>query len=187
MASRRRLVREAWDDAQARDLRELPGVNRIERPGSFGTYAQDTRQAGPKAPTLSDGPLYTGEWREEIDGNAIDVVGGLEGRTVLCSLRRPWPFVGFAVDVSRVPAGTNVVAGLNVIMRSARAVLLQNVLGGGLPAVLQITAGAFPWNAMTGILAGVRVELWISQNDTSQRSWPMKGNLWGYNAPGFGP
>ena len=41
------------------------------------------------------------------------------------------------------------------------------------------------WTAMTGLVVGARVELWIAFAESE--SFPIKGDLWGYNAPGFGP
>ena len=191
MASRRRQIVQAWNEAQADDLRELPGVARVVRPGSFGTFPERTHGSAPKAPTLDDGPLYTGEWREEVDGNALSVNANLAPEqptwTQLAALRRPWPFVGFAVDTIGVPAGVNISAALLVLMRSGQALLLQNVIGAGVPALINVTGPQVPqWVAMTGILAGARVALAISHNNP-EGPITMKGNLWGYNSPGFGP
>ena len=190
MSRRRDAVRE-WQEAQRRDLSELPSVARLERPGAFGTFPERVLGSAPQAPTLDDGPLYTGEWREEVNGDFVSVTPSNTNaplQTVLATLRRPWPFVGFAIDPSRLPGGVPVVAGLNVIMRSARAQLVTNVFGGGfLPPTISITTPVLPpgWVAATGMFVGARVELWIAQGGLAAA--PMRGNLWGYNAPGYGP
>lgn len=169
----------------------LPNVAPLIRPGSFGTFPETVEGSAPKAPTLDHGPLYTGEWREEVNGDPL-IVQTTGVQTVLATLRRPWPFVGFAVDVSRLAAGDVVVAGLNVVTRSSRATLVGNVIQGGVlgsTAQLTFTIPATnppAWIAMTGMILGVRPELWISLTRTGG-AVKLRGDLWGYNSPGFGP
>lgn len=193
MASRRAPIVREWDRAQARDLRDLPHEPRLVRPGSYGTFPERVEGSAPLAPTLDDGPLYTGEWREEIDGDYVDVpVGG--SFVTLAALRRPWPYVGFAVDTSAVaPAGTSVRVGLLVLTRSGHARLIANVVGGApLPAPEIIVAAPqapFHWVTMSGIYVGARVAVYATATNTDdeEEQCTLRANLWGYNAPGFGP
>ena len=193
MASRRQQVVADWNRAQARDLRELPHATRLVRPGSFGTYAERTKGSAPEAPTLDDGALYTGEYREEVDGNELAVpLTSKRPYVLLASLRRPWPYVGFAIDTSDVPSVSQVTAGLVVLMRSGHARLLNSVVAGAafVPQIVVTgTAAPFPWVTMTGIYAGARVAVYAtqSQGEDEDELVNLKANLWGYNAPGFGP
>lgn len=198
MASRRQLITAEWRRQQEGDLTRLPNVPRKLREGSFGTFPEDVRQGGPLAPTLDNGPLYTGEWREEVNGLDIlvppsvtatpQIAGGTAGSAspgqVLCTLREPWPLVGFAVDVSKFSPTDQILVGLTIPMRSGRAVLIANAVGNTLVgAQLTWTVPAAPavknsWIAMTGIAAGARVELWLQHNH--EGNVKVRGNLWGY-------
>lgn len=189
MASRRPEIVQQWQRDQARDLRDLPHAARLVRPGPFGTFAERTDGSAPEAPTLDSGPLYTGEWREEVDGDPLVV--DTDEPTILCSLRRPWPFVGFAIDTSKGRAGQTLTAGLLLITRSGHTKLLNNVLGGAAVAPQIAVVGVqvpWPWVGMTGIFVGMRVALFVTNTGgEAPTSLTVKGNLWGYNSPGFGP
>jgi len=193
MASRRAAISKAWRDDQRADLRNLPHVARLVRPGSYGTFAERTPGSHPLAPTLDDGPLYTGEDREEVNGDYTDLPPDVP-YVLLASLRRPWPLVGFALDTANSAAGVTVTAGLLAIMRSGQARLVGNVVGGPPPPVpeLAITgiAAPFPWVSMSGIYAGVRVAIFAFRTgggEPAPAGITVRANLWGYNAPGFGP
>lgn len=176
-----------WRAAQARDAAMLPSVPRIVRPGSFGTFPEDTRQGGPKAPTLSDGPLFTGEGREEVNGAPLSCPAGANVWTPLANLRRPWPFVGFAVDLSQFPAGTTIGAALVVLMRSGRAFLFSGA-GTVIPSQIVGTTPIIPgqpWLALAGIYAGARVEVVINHN--AAQPVKVRANVWGYDDPAYGP
>jgi hypothetical protein len=194
--SRRDRIAREFVEAQRRDLVALPSAPRVVRPGSFGTYAQETRQGGPRAPTLDHGPVYTGEDREEIDGTFLEVDDSsvTPGYTILATLRRPWPFVGFVVDVSKVPDTFNVKAGLVVITRSGPARLVANVVGAlavpaPIPEIQLVTPAApFPMLGFSGVYAGARVGIYVIQTGGDHPATvEIRGNLWGYNAPGYGP
>lgn len=176
----------AFDDAETRDLRELPGVERLERPGPWGTFPEHTEGSAPHAPTLSNGPLYTGEYREEVNGDVFTVPVGRV--TILATLRRPWPWVGFAVDGSKIPGGQTVTFGLRVLLRSGSALVSASLLPAAVPG-LSITgpptAGMNGWQAMIGIAASARLELFALI--TAGAATRVRGTLWGCNAPGFGP
>lgn len=194
MASRRTAeVRAEWDRAQSRDLRELPGVPRVVRGGAYGTFPERVRGYAPKAPTLDDGPTYTGEAREEVNGNPL-VVPASSGKkyVVLAMLRRPWPYVGFAFDTSDVdPTGEgSLTVGILAILRGTqRALVLGSVVGGTPPPAVALSVTApqspFPWIAMTGIYAGARIAVYAINTRATDAT--VTANLWGYNAPGFGP
>lgn len=180
---------DAWDRAQAQDLRDLPHRTRLVRPGSFGTYPEKTFGSAPKAPTLDSGPLYTGEWREEIDGNDILVLPNSAKQqpvTVLASLRRAWPYVGFAFDTRNFPTSgpVNVTVGLMVQTRSGHVQLLNNV-GASVQVVQAGPATPLPWLGVTGVFVGARVSLYATHDGST--SFKVKGNLWGYDDPGYGP
>jgi hypothetical protein len=182
---RERRVLRAFDQAEARDLRELPHVARVRYPGPYGTFPEDTEGSAPRSPTLTNEPLYTGEWREEVWSEYL-VLQANATPLVLATLRRPWPYAGFAVDASKVPSGQTVTFSLRVVVRNARAFLFGNVFA-VLPASLPVI-GPAPgdgWLAVTGIYAGARLEL-ICTN-TPGVACKVRGTLWGYNAPGYGP
>jgi len=187
--SRRRFGRE-WEAARARDLRTLPSVVPIERGGSFGTHAERTRKGGAEAPTLDHGPVDTGEWREEINGDFLDVPDENTSPwfTRLATLRREWPFVGFAVDTGEVPDTFTVTAGLIIESRSGPVLLVANVVGGAPAPVpqIQVTVPVVPiaWVGMTGIYAGARVSVYVRQSGGDHPATvQMRANLWGYKAP----
>jgi hypothetical protein len=190
--SRRELGRE-FAQAQARDRRTLPGVPRLLRPGPYGTFAGETFGSAPDAPTLDDGPLYTGESREEVDGKFQDVPDENDAPfTFLASLRRPWPYVGFVIDTSQVPATFQIVCGLVLLTRSGPARLIGNVVGPAPTVIPEIELTTpiipFPMVGMAGIYAGERVAVWVKQTGGDHPATvQMRANLWGYNAPGFGP
>ena len=197
MASRRQQAVRDWQRDQASDLRNLPHATRLVRPGSYGTFAGRTKGSAPEAPTLDDGPLYTGEWREEVDGNELVVPLSEEGHkpfVVLASLRRPWPYVGFAFDTKQFPHNATVTVGLLILTRSGHAELLANNVGGAPPPLPQLTVTGtnqpFPWVAMTGIFVGARVAVFataVPSDEASVDEILCKVDLWGYNDAGFGP
>jgi hypothetical protein len=195
MASRRIAIADAWRKAQDRDLVELPHEARLDRPGAYGTHAERTRGSVPKAPTLDNGPLYTGEDREEINGEFTTVADPSSTvTTLLASTRRPWPYIAFALDTSNVPALTTVRAGVVLLTRSGPVRLVGNLIGGAPPPVPELTqtgvALPFPWICMTGIYVGARVAIFATQTFAGEGEAPellVRANLWGYNAPGFGP
>lgn len=187
--SRRRFGNE-WDATRARDLRTLPGFRPLERPGSFGTHAERTRKGGPEAPTLDHGPLDVGEWREEINGDFLAVPDQSVSPffTRLATLRKEWPWIGFAIDTGEVPAGHTVTAGLFVETRSGPVVLLANVVGGApapVPQIQVVTPTApIAFVGMTGIYVGARVSVFVRQsNGDHPEEVQMRANLWGYSAP----
>jgi hypothetical protein len=184
----RKVVR-AFADAQERDLRELPGVDRRTYPGPFGTRPERTDGSAPEAPTLDSDALYTGESREEdYTPDSVIVPVDATGYTTLCTLRRPWPFAGFAVDTSRIPSGITGQVFARVVTRLGRAIIVGNVLT-VIPATLPIT-GPVPggWVAVTGLYAGARLEL-VAQVTTGSEAGDvvLRAVMWGFNAPGFGP
>ena len=195
MASRRNAIAQAWASAQARDLKNLPHEENLDRRGAYGTHAERTRGSVPLAPTLDNGPLYTGEDREEINGDELVVPLASDNDFVyLASTRRPWPYVAFAIDTSNVAPLTTVRAGVVLLTRSGPVRLVGNLIGGAPPPVPELTqtgpAAPFAWIAMTGIYVGARVAVFATQTFGGEDEAPeciVRANLWGYNAPGFGP
>jgi hypothetical protein len=195
MASRRNAIADAWASARASDLRNLPHEARLDRPGPYGTNAQRTRGSVPKSPTLDAGPLYTGEDREEIDGDQLVVPLAEDSELViLASTRRPWPYISFSVDTSLVPTLTTLRVGIVVHTRSGPARLVANLFGGAPPPVPELTqtgrAAPYPWIQMAGIYVGARVSIFATQTFGGEAEAPecvVRANLLGYNAPGFGP
>lgn len=192
--ARARAIQQAWDEAQAWDQENLPGVPRVVRPGPYGTFAEDTRQHGPEAPALDNGPLYTGEWREDVDGDFLTLgvgptsfpVGSFSFLpllpTCLATLRRVWSAVGFSLDTSRVPAGVSIMAGLAIVTRNGRAMLNST---GVIPvAPVLASTGAMGMIALSNISPGARVEVVAA---ASAEGVQARACLWGYNVPGFGP
>ena len=183
MDRRTRAAARAWDQARANDLRELPNALDLVRPGTFGTFPEDTPQDGPKAPTLDHGPLYVGEWREEIAGDYLDVTTATEARPVtLVTLREPWEFVGYAVDTTSLDPGATLQAVGRIVTRAGGRAA---IFGTPIPIAPIITsAGPSPlnWLAITGIIAGARLEVvaWLSV--AGQGPSKVRANVWGFNA-----
>jgi hypothetical protein len=178
---RDREVLEDFADDQARDLHELPNVARLERPGPWGTYAENTHGSAPHAPTLDNGPLYTGEYREEINGDITTLIANVP--TTLATLRRPWPWIGFAVDGRGLAGAQVLLLQLRVILRSGPAVLVASASG---TQTIPITVtGPVGWVAVSGVACGARAEVFA----TLQGGQPVKvrGTIWGTNISGFGP
>jgi hypothetical protein len=183
----RDLFTRAADAAAAHDARTLPSTRQRLYRGPYGTFPERTRGSYPKAPPLADGPLYRGEWREDISGKSL-VLPGNGARVVLASTRRPWPFVGFAVDTSRIAGGLTVTFLLQVCPRGCNAQVVQNVIvGAALPEIVQTgPAAPNPWLAVIGLMPGARVEV-VAFLTPTEGTAEVRASLWGYNAPGYGP
>lgn len=183
MPRRDRALLQAFDRAQVRDLKRLPGVERVTFPGPYGTHPERTPGSAPLAPTLANGPLYTGEWREEINGDRLTVPA--DGSvTTLATLRRPWPLVGFAVDTSGIAGGQTLTASILVVTRSARARIMGTPIPTP-PVITSVGPDPFGWLAIVAIPLGARAELYATV--TGGGTAKVRANLWGCNVPGFGP
>jgi hypothetical protein len=139
-------------------------------------------QLRPELSEVSEGrtnyqdPPFTGEAREEKFGdsgrNGI-VVPSLP--TILCTLSRAWPLIGFAVNPGNLTGGggVNVLAALLfVLLKGQRALVSTTLISGGLGAV-----------AVPPILIGAKCELAVEPNAAATPN-PLVGvtaTLWGSN------
>lgn len=119
----------------------------------------------PRVTLDSNAPPYAGELREEQQTTRpVTIPAG--GTVILASLRRPWNFVGFAVQPGNAGAGL-LAATLRVRTR-------------GFPAILQppVTVGAGLASAFPAVILGAQADL-IVTNTGDVPAVGVQGAIWG--------
>lgn len=146
---------------------------------AYTDHAEDEDRDIPRAPPLDEGPIYTGEWREETTTDKpIRVNPGTSQLVALLTLRRPWPLVGFSVDGTKIHGGQTLTVTLRILTRGMGAIVQaasMNLVGPQL----------FPF-ASLGHQVGARCEL-VALLAGGGVFVPVRASLWGSNVPGQGP
>lgn len=109
---------------------------------------------------------FAGELREEAQSTKPLTIP-IGGVVVLCSLRRPWNYVGFAIDPGNAVAAT-LVAALRVRTAGFPAIVQTPVpIGSGLPS-------AFP-----AIILAAQADLIVTNTSVSAAAVGVRGAIWG--------
>jgi hypothetical protein len=132
------------------------------------------RDTIPWHPTLDTGqPPYSGEIREEMIGSPVvslaPVAPQIHTIVVLATLRRPWNYIGFAVDPRAFGGVAGIGVGLRVLTRLGPA-LMQS------PAAIPL-AGVTDIVAATNYIVGAPCELVFV--NASGASATVRGCIWG--------
>lgn len=132
------------------------------------------RDTIPWHPTLDTGqPPYSGEIREEMIGEPVvsQAPTTPTTRTIVClaTLRRPWNYVGFAVDARAFAGVTGISVALRVLTRLGPA-LMQSPAPVSLTGVTEIVAA-------TNYIVGAPCEL-VFINAT-ESTHAVRGCIWG--------
>jgi len=118
----------------------------------------------PRATLSSNTQPYGGELREDQTRFLKNIPASAQVLAV--GLRRPWTFVGFAVD-----PGDVVVGGFSALLK----VITTGVQGFFAP--VPIVSGGGP-QAFAAQIVGARVELWLL-NKTAVTAHNVRASLWG--------
>jgi len=132
------------------------------------------RDTIPWHPTLDTGQApYSGEIREEIIGSAVVSLAPVAPQTLtivtLATLRRPWSYVGFAVDPRAFAGVAGIAVALRVLTRLGPA-LMQS------PAAISL-AGVNDIVSATNYIVGNRAELVFINASATTAS--VRGCIWG--------
>ena len=147
----------------------MPPTRRIAVPERMAVAIapEIERSAIPARVTTSVGPTFAGELREE-QSTARPLTIPAHGFAILATLRRPWVYVGWAVNPGDIGG-----AGLSAVLQ----ILTRGVNGATTPVAL---AGTSPFAAL-GITCGARAEL-VVVNTTSNPVHGVRGSIWGMGA-----
>lgn len=132
------------------------------------------RDTIPWHPTLDTGqPPYSGEIREEMLGEPVMSLPPTTPtpHTIVClaTLRRPWNYIGFAVDARSFGGATGIAVTLRILTRLGPAFLQS-------PAAINLS-GVTDVVSATNYIVGERAEL-VFINATEQ-SGLVRGVIWG--------
>lgn len=132
------------------------------------------RETIPWHPTLDTGqPPYSGEIREEMIGEPVVSTSPASPSepTIVClaTLRRPWNYIGFAVDPRAFVGVTGIAVALRVLTRLGPA-LMQSPAAINLSGVVNIVSA-------TNYIVGAPCELvFINASETTAS---VRGCIWG--------
>ena len=147
----------------------MPPMRRIAVPErmALALSPELDRGAIPSRVTMSTDVPFAGELREE-QSSARPLTIGPNATITLATLRRPWVYVGWAVNPGNIGG-----AGLSAFLR----ILTRGVNGATTPVAL---AGTAPF-AVLGITCGARAEL-VLVNATGNPVAGVRGSIWGMGA-----
>lgn len=146
-----------------------PGKSRMLAPRRIAQAVNpsaDRSDIPPRVTLATNAPPFAGELREE-QSKLLTAPLPNGATAILCTLRRPWNFVGFLVDPGSATAVGNINALLFVLSRNVAGLLLTSPL----------VAGLGP-QAFATIIVGARVELRV-HNLTGGPVTGLRGALWG--------
>jgi hypothetical protein len=125
---------------------------------------EDDREVIPVRVTLNkNAPPFAGELREEQSSQPVKNFA-VDAQVTLATLRRPWSYVGWAVDPGN--AGAGLTAQLRILTRGLDAYTAPVVIPAGRPF------------ALVGLIVGATCELVVT-NGTAGVVRNLRGSIWG--------
>jgi hypothetical protein len=149
-------------------IRRAPKPSReiiVPRRVGLALEPERLRSAIPVRVTLdSNSPPFSGELREEHSGPRLDLPDG--AFVTLATLRRPWNYVGIAIDPGDLGSGTGLAVALRILTRGVNGLTVPIALSGAGP------------QAFVGIIVGATCEL-VAINGTGGVVHHVRGSIWG--------